>query len=40
MIFTSKSLQAKLVDIIPFFFMSNSSSGCLKARWTRSLAAL
>lgn len=38
--FTSKSLQAKLVDIIPFFIRSNSSSGCLYARWTRSLAIL
>ena len=38
--FTSKSLQAKLVEIIPFFIKSSSNSGCLYARWTRSDAIL
>ena len=37
---TSKSLQAKLVEIIPFFIKSSSNSGCLYARWTRSDAIL
>lgn len=37
---TSKSLQAKLVDMIPFFIKSSNNSGCLLARWTRSFAVL
>ena len=40
LIFTSKSLQAKLVEITPFFIKSNSNSGCLYAKWTRSFAIL
>lgn len=40
LIFTSKSLQAKLVEMIPFFIKSNSNSGCLYAKCTRSFAVL